>query len=76
MPKRSSTSPLESEGTAAHVDFAVAQEPDNPDYHERRGDALWGIERRDDARAAWIRALALAGSDVQRRRLEGKLARP
>jgi TPR repeat protein len=60
----------------ALVDFAVAQEPNNPDYHERRGDALWGVERRDDARAAWNRALELTQSDAQRRRLEAKIARP
>jgi TPR repeat protein len=58
------------------VDFAVAQEPDNPDYHERRGDALWGVERRDDARAAWRRALEFTQSAAQRRRLEAKIARP
>ena len=60
----------------ALVDFAAAQEPNNPDYHERRGDALWGVERRDDARAAWNRALELTQSDAQRRRIAGKLARP
>jgi len=58
------------------VDFAVAQEPNNPDYHERRGDALWGVERRADARAAWNRALELSPSNAQRRRLEAKIARP
>src|SRR5262249_34879167 len=63
------------EESMALVDFAVAQEPNNPDYHERRGDALWGVERRDDARTEWNRALELTPSEVQRRRIMEKLAR-
>jgi TPR repeat protein len=64
------------EESMALVDFAVAQEPNNPDYHERRGDALWGVERRDEARAEWNRTLELTPSDAQRRRIMEKLARP
>ncbi|MBL8836815.1 MAG: tetratricopeptide repeat protein [Alphaproteobacteria bacterium] len=55
--------------------FAAEQEPGNAEYHERRGDALWGIERGADARAAWQRALELATSDTQRRRLQQKIER-
>ena len=57
------------------AEFAAEQEPDNAEYHERRGDALWGVERAADARAAWTRALALNPPEGQRRRLQQKLER-
>ncbi len=57
------------------AEFATEQEPGNAEYHERRGDALWGVERGADARAAWQRAIELATSDAQRRRLQQKIER-
>jgi TPR repeat protein len=58
-----------------YLEFAAASEDDNADYHERYGDALWALGRRDDAREAWNDALPNAQSDAQQQRLRERLAR-
>lgn len=59
-----------------YLDFAVDSEDDNADFQERRGDALWALNRRDEAREAWNAALANAETDNQRQRLRDRIARP
>jgi len=58
-----------------YLEFAAQSEGDNPDFHERLGDALWALGRRDEAREAWNDALSNTESDNQRQRLRDRLAR-
>jgi len=58
-----------------YLAYAATTEADNPDHHERHGDALWALGRRDDAREAWNEALENTQSDNQRQRLRERLGR-
>jgi TPR repeat protein len=58
-----------------YLEFAASSEDDNPDYAERHGDALWALDRRDEAREAWNEALSNTQSDTQRQRLRERIGR-
>ena len=65
------------EGGNAEAALALADELDLEDYHylhATRAELLRRLERDDDARAAYERALALVHSDAERRFLEQRLA--
>jgi RNA polymerase sigma-70 factor (ECF subfamily) len=65
----------EAEGPEAGLAIADALELDDYRYlHATRGELLQRLGRRDDARAAYERALALVHDDAERRLLERKLA--
>jgi len=65
------------EGGNAEAALALADELDLEDYHylhATRAELLRRLERTDDARAAYERALELVHSDAERRFLEQRLA--
>lgn len=54
---------------------AAEQSPGNSVIQEHLGDVLWATGRRREAVEAWRRALAGDGESIERRAIEGKIAR-
>jgi tetratricopeptide (TPR) repeat protein len=54
---------------------AAEQSPGNSVIQDHLGDALWATGKRREAVEAWRRALAGDGESIERRTIEGKIAR-
>ena len=65
----------EADGPLAGLEIMDLLELDNYHYlHAARAELLRRLDRRDEARVAYVRALELAHADHERRFLERKLA--